>query len=381
MNPRWRAAWAMALLGGCGGDPEVGYVTAPIDRGNIQARVTATGTVQPTKTVLIGSQVSGRIQDLYVDFNSKVTKGQVLARLDPLLLQASLDQARANLAAAQANLAGAQAVARDAARQHARTQQLAAGLLVAQAEAETAQSSAEAAQARVTASHGAVALAQAAVEQAKLQLSYTAIVSPIDGIVISRSVDVGQTVAASLQAPTLFTLAEDLKKMQVEASVAEADIGKIASEMGAIFTVDAFPGRTFAGKVRQVRSAPQTIQNVVTYTVVIDVDNGDFALRPGMTANVTFVYADKADVLRVPNAALRFRPPDAAPSGKQVNSEKTVFVLDAGTAKPVTVRVGISDGVYTEVVNGLTEGDVAITEQNGGKKKGHGYRPPIGRPL
>src|SRR5262249_24654508 len=256
-----------------------------------------------------GSQVSGRIAALNADFNSAVTKGQVIARIDPQLFQAAVAQAQANLIADEGNLTKAKVQAVDAERQYKRSKALSERNLVAHAD--TAQANFDAARANIEAAKGEVARSRAGLNQAKVNLDYTNIVSPINGVVISRNVDVGQTVAASLQAPTLFTIAEDLKKMQVDTNVAEADVGKLAPDMTATFTVDAYAGERFRGKVRQIRNAPQPVQNVVTYDAVIDVDNPDLKLRPGMTANVTFIYADKRGALRIPNAALRFRPADA----------------------------------------------------------------------
>ncbi len=293
------------------------YETARVDRGRIVAQVTATGTLSALVTVQVGSQVSGRIQQLFVDFNSPVKKGQLIAKIDPQLFQATLEQARANHIAARADLARAKVQAADAARQLARTRSLAERKLVAQADLDTAQATAEGAQAGVDAAAGKVEQARASLQQAQVNLAYTNIISPINGTVISRSVDVGQTVAASLQAPTLFVIAEDLAKMQVDTSVAEADIGKLRAGMDASFTVDAFPGRRFRGTVRQIRNAPQNVQNVVTYDAVVDVGNPDLELRPGMTANVSFVFADRADVLRVPNGALRFRPSAELQAGRR----------------------------------------------------------------
>jgi len=391
------------------------YETARVERGRIVAQVTATGTLSALVTVQVGSQVSGRIQKLFADFNTPVKKGKLIAKIDPELFQAALAQARANHVAAQADLSRARVQAADAARQSARTRELAQRKLVAQADLDTAQANADAAQAAVDSAAGKVAQARASLEQAEVNLAYTDIVSPIDGTVISRSVDVGQTVAASLQAPTLFVIAEDLAKMQVDTSVAEADIGKLRDGMDASFGVDAFPNRRFQGTVRQIRNAPQTVQNVVTYDAVVDVANQDLALRPGMTANVSFVYAERANVLRVPAAALRFRPPaellaterrgggtnateasgrgagqggqsgqggagrraDAtAPAGGGTPREpdrRTVWVLRDGVATPVRIRTGVTDGSTTEVVEGdLREGDLAITDASGGAGSGPG---------
>jgi HlyD family secretion protein len=296
---RWRSAHRK---------PPVEFDTANVDRGRIVARVTATGTLSALVTVQVGTQVSGTIEKLFVDFNSPVKKGQLIAKIDPQLFSASLEQARANFEAAQGNLVKAEAQERDAGRQFERSKGLLERKLIAQADFDTAQANLEVARGGTAAARGSQAQAKAALYQAQVNLDMTKIVSPTDGTVISRSVDVGQTVAASLAAPTLFVIAKDLREMQVDTSVAEADVGRLVAGMAATFTVDAFPGERFRGKVRQIRNAPTTLQNVVTYDAVIDVANPDLKLRPGMTANITFIAAEKDDVLRVPNAALRFRP-------------------------------------------------------------------------
>ncbi|HVZ87407.1 MAG TPA: efflux RND transporter periplasmic adaptor subunit, partial [Polyangia bacterium] len=296
---RWRAAHQK---------PPVEFETAAVDRGRLVARVTATGTLSALVTVQVGTQVSGTVQKLLVDFNSPVKQGQLIAKIDPQLFQAALEQAKANYAAAAGNVAKAEAQERDAGRQFERQKNLLDRKLIAQADYDTSEANLEVARGQTAAARGSLAQAKAALSQAQVNLSMTSILSPTDGTVISRSVDVGQTVAASLSAPTLFVIAKDLREMQVDTSVAEADVGRLSPGMPATFTVDAFPGERFKGKVRQIRNAPQTVQNVVTYDAVIDVDNPDLKLRPGMTANVTFVAAEKDDVLRVPNAAMRFRP-------------------------------------------------------------------------
>jgi HlyD family secretion protein len=361
----WR--WSVARA-----SPAAAFETAAVDRGPVVAKVTATGTLSATVTVQVGSQVSGRVAALYADYNSTVHKGQLIARIDPQLFDAAVEQARANAAAAEGNLAKSRAQAADATRQATRSRALADQKLVAQADEETAQANAEAAAAQVTASEGAVAQARAGLHQAEVNLAYTRIVSPTDGTVISRSVDVGQTVAASLQAPTLFTLAGDLTKMQVDTSVGEADIGRLAAGMPVTFSVDAYPGETFRGTVRQIRNAATTVQNVVTYDAVVDVANPDLKLKPGMTANVSFVYADREGALRVPNAALRFRPPQgsrafaaAAPAPGQ--GGRTVWVLRGGAPAPVRVTAGMTDGSATEITGGdLREGDRVVTDAGGG---------------
>ena len=346
------------------------YLTGKVERGNIRNTVSATGTMQAVTTVQVGSQVSGTISSLNADFNSVVQKGQVVAQLDPALFQAQVSQQRANLEQAKANLANAQArllaaeseVATqragvtgananlaalkaqrdDAAKNLERQQSLAASGVIAERDLESSratfntadarynQAAAQLDQAKVNEQNAAIAgLAQAksAVQQAKAQvqqseaalrlaevnLSHTTITSPIDGVVVSRNVDVGQTVAASLSAPTLFTIANDLTQMQVIASIDQADIGAINSNNRVLFTVDAFPGENFHGMINQIRLNAQNVQNVVTYNVVIDVKNPDLKLKPGMTANLTFTIAERNDVLRIPNAALRFRPQEITP--------------------------------------------------------------------
>ena len=378
---------------------QVRYDTSQVERGRIVAKVTASGTLSAIVTVQVGSQVSGRIAALYADWNSQVKKGELVAKIDPQLFQATVLQARANLVAAQGNLAKAKAQAIDAERQLNRSRALAERKLIAQADLDTAQATSDAAKATVDAAAGTVEQARAQLNSAEVNLAYTDIISPTDGTVIARNVDVGQTVAASLQAPTLFLIAEDLRKMQVDTSVAEADIGKLQTGMKATFTVDAYPNERFVGTVRQVRNNPQTVQNVVTYDAVIDVGNPDLKLKPGMTANCTFIWAERDDALRVPNAAMRFRPssellarlnPGAAggrpargngaeaaqAAGGQrrlgaavaaATDRKTVWVLREGKPQPVVIKTGVSDGSLTEVVEGdLHEGDLVITDMSTG---------------
>jgi HlyD family secretion protein len=384
------------------------FETAKVDRGRVIAKVTASGSLSAIVTVQVGSQVSGRLQKILVDFNSPVTKGQLIAKIDPQLIEATYQQARANLVAAQGNLAKAKVQALDADRQLKRSASLAERKLIAQADLDTAQANADAAKAQVDVAAGQVEQSKASLNQAQVNLNYTDIFSPTDGVVISRNVDVGQTVAASLQAPTLFVIAEDLRKMQVDTWVAEADIGKLQPGMPAMFTVDAYPGERFRGKVRQIRNAPQTQQNVVTYDAVIDIDNSELKLKPGMTANVTFIWAQRDDVLRLPNAALRFKAPaeltgstgaapartgGAAASGqgggaggrpgggspgggwnrgegggpRAAQDKKPVWVLADGTPKQVSIKTGVTDGSFTEIVEGeLKEGDPVITDASGG---------------
>jgi HlyD family secretion protein len=353
--------------------PLLHYQTSVVDEGPITAKVTASGTLSATVTVQIGSQVSGRIDHLYVDFNSPVKAGQLIATIEPSFFRAAAQQARANQAAARAAFDKAMANWTLAERTYGRQQTLFGENLVARADLDAAEAQAQACRADIEASRASLLQADASLEQAQLNLSYTRIVSPIDGIVLSRAVDVGQTVAASFQAPTLFTVARDLTNMQVDTNVAEGDVGRLHSGMEATFTVDAYPGRIFRGEVRQVRDNATTLQNVVTYDAVIDVDNSDMSLRPAMTANASFVYATRAHATRIANAALRFRP-DAAtiatmagdapsPALPADADARLVWVLRGAVAKARVVRIGIGDGVVTEVADGdVHAGEVVVTE-------------------
>ena len=342
------------------------FQTVTVTRGPITQVVTATGTLNPVVNVQVGSQVSGNIQKLFVDYNSQVKAGQLIAQIDPALFQATVTQAEGDLASAQAALELARI-------NESRTQALVAKQNSAQSELDQATAALHQAEANVK-------IKQGALDKAKADLDHCAITSPIDGVVISRSVDVGQTVAASLQAPVIFTIANDLTKMQIDANVAEADVGVVAADQTVDFTVDAFPNRTFHGKVVQVRNAPITVQNVVTYDTVIGVSNPELKLKPGMTANVSIIIANRDNVLKISNAALRYRPAEGrpaetsasprglhagngsdkrAPGQRQV--ERTVYVLTRGEPKPVQIKTGISDGVFTEVSDGLKEGDRVVT--------------------
>jgi HlyD family secretion protein len=346
------------------------YQTATVTRGPITQLVTATGTLNPVVNVQVGSQVSGNIAKLFADFNSEVKAGQTVALIDPVLFQAAVTQAEGDLASAQAALELAKLNA-------ARTQKLFV-------EKNSAQQDVDSATANLHQAEATVKLKQGAVDKAKADLDHCTITSPIDGVVISRNVDVGQTVAASLQAPVIFQIANDLAKMQIDSNVAEADVGAIEVGQDVDFTVDAFPTRTFHGKVVQVRNAPITVQNVVTYDTVIGVDNKDLKLKPGMTANVSIIIAHKDNVIQIKNAALRYRPPDAAaptpsqqsrpasspgvggqrPTGAhERRTDRTVYVLSFGRPKPVQIKTGISDGIVTEVTDGLKEGDSVITAE------------------
>jgi len=354
------------------------FETAAVSRGAIQARVTASGTVSALVTVQVGSQISGRIQWLGADFNTVVRKGQVVARIDPSLYAATVEQARARLLTAGANRQLAESQRTNVQVQAERNRALRKASLVSQSALDDSETALRVAEAQVRAAAAQEADARATLHQAEINLAYTTIVAPIDGVVISRNVDVGQTVAATLQSPTLFLIAQDLRRMQVDTNVAEADVGRIAGGMAATFTVDAYPAETFRGTIREVRNAPQTVQNVVTYDAVIDVDNAELKLKPGMTANVTVVYADRSDVVRVPNAAVRFRAPPAmvssAPAAPALRADqRLVWVLRDGQPRPVAVRLGVSDGVLSEVLEGgLEPGDAAVTEAVAPSKSGPG---------
>lgn len=426
------------------------FMTTKVDCGNIRNTVSATGTLQAVTTVQVGSQVSGTIQSLHADYNSEVRKGMIIAQLDPAIFQAQVAQARANLeqaranlnntkarvraaesaienqragvSSAKANLAALKAQRDDAKSFLERQETLTANGLVTQRDLETARTSFRAAderynqaasqleQARLAEKSAATAgldqaradvqdaqarvkQTEAALKLAEVNLSHTTIASPIDGVVISRNVDVGQTVAASLQAPTLFTIANDLTRMQVIANIDQADIGVINASKRVIFTVDAFPGQNFSGAIHQIRLNPQNVQNVVTYNVVIDVENPELKLKPGMTANLTVTIAEAINALRVPNAALRFLPTgmtqekirallgageDKAQTGEKPRERSStttaiiqgqrriVWVLGADKkAQPRKIKLGITDGVHTEVAEGeLKEGELIIIGQN-----------------
>ena len=374
--------------------------TAPVTRGDIVETVNASGTITPVITVQVGTQVSGRVLELFADFNSAVRKGQAIARIDPAPFQAQMEQAQASRGVALANLEKAEAQALEAERIFRRTRELFAQEVASLNDLDAAETGLTAARAQVSVSRAQLVQTEASLRLARTNLDYTTIVSPVDGLVVSRDVDVGQTVAASFQTPTLFTIAEDLTRMQILASVDEADIGRVKEGQPVSFTVDAYPDREFTGAVTQVRNAAVTLQNVVTYTVVVEVDNADLRLKPGMTANVAFETAVARDALRVPSAALRVRmglsgngesgkrgsgeagkpgsgeagearkemarPPAGGP--KPSGRASAVWVVEGGKPRSVTVFLGLSDGVYTEVVSpDLREGMKVIVESPGAR--------------
>ena len=436
------------VLGGAGGFYWFGngsrqalYRTAAVERGNILSTISSTGTLNAVITVQVGTQVSGTIQQLFVDYNSPVKKGMLIARIDPAIFDAKVNQAaadvenaqaavlnqRAAVAKAQADLANARAnvvkdevAVRDAKiKAEARVRLFQEGgiseeerdtakatldsavaqMEAAQASVRSSQAALEVAQAQLASAQAQVKQKQAALAQSQVDLNNTSIRAPVDGVVVARNVDVGQTVAASLQAPTLFLIAQDLTKMQVDTNVDEADIGRVVLEQEATFSVDAYPGQPFQGRVMQIRQAPQVIQNVVTYDVVVAVSNPELKLKPGMTANVKILVARHDGVPTIPNAAFRVRldtpatgsrtgspagqgggsgaaraaagpgPRPGEPGGRPSADagRQRVWVLEDGRPVERRIQTGLSDGEKTEVVEGLKEGEIVITGTAGGK--------------
>ena len=350
---------AAALWHWWSNDPVNGhYKTVTIDRGPITALVTATGAVNPVISVQVGSQVSGKIAKLYADFNSVVREGQILASIDQKPYQAKVSQAKAALKSAQAGLAKARNMLVQKTLELNRMAALRKKQFVAQADLDLARTNARDAEAQVDVSDAQVDQAKATLASAELDLGYTTIFSPVNGTVVSRNVEEGQTVVASFQTPTLFVLAQDLTRMQVIANVSESDIGGVAEGKSADFRVDAYPREFFHGIVTQVRNAPISIQNVVTYDVIISVENPELKLKPGMTANISIVTARNDDALRAPNAALRFRMPGVPVDRKTPQ----LWILDAaGRVRSVPVTLGIADSLYTDITSSdVHEGESAI---------------------
>ena len=375
----------------------VQFKTAKVSRGDLRATVTATGTVSAVTTVLVGTQVSGTVKQLFVDFNSPVKKGQLLAQIDPALSDAKVAQSKANLQAAAANVEKAEAALLDANRTLERNRTLFARNFIARSDLDTADTNRLSALAQLNVAKAQVEQQKAALNQDETNLDYTRILSPVDGIVISRNVDIGQTVAASFQTPTLFSIAQDLTRMQIDTNVDEADIGKVRVGQLVQFTVDAYPDSTFPGGVSEIRNAPTTIQNVVTYDVVVKVANPELKLKPGMSANVSIITALEKGVLKVPNAALRFKWQSAGAVADQgsagatgaerpqavraTNGAKTqgVWILDGKKPRRAPLTLGISDGNETAVLSEeLKEGDAVIIEATRQAKKS--ASPPAGGP-
>jgi len=347
------------------------YVTAPVTVGTITRSVTASGSVNPMTTVQVGTYVSGVIQDLLCDYNTPVKKGQLCAKIDPRPYQSIVDQDRANLSTARAQLAKDQTLLDYAKLTYTRTVDLQSRGIVSQDALDSAKSSYDQAAAQIELDKSTITQHQAALEAAQINLAYTNIVSPVNGTVVARNVTMGQTVAASFQTPTLFLIATDLTKMQVDANVSESDISGITVGNAASFTVEAMPARVFTGQVAQVRQAPQTVQNVVTYDVVVTVSNPDLVLKPGMTATVHIIVNRRDQVLRVPDQALRYTPggftasPGAAGGrNREQGSSRQVWVLRNGQPTAVHVTIGLDDDTYAEVVQGdLKPGDEVVTSE------------------
>jgi HlyD family secretion protein len=421
VNPKKAIGWVSAAsvigLGGIGWwqigdrDKEPPYVTTPAQKATVTQVVSSTGTLQAVVTVQVGSQVSGTIEKLFADFNTKVKAGQIVAQLNQDKFRAAEDQARANLLAAQSNIEKSKVSVADTLRTLERNRELRKKDLMAQSDLDAAQAAYDAALAQVEVNRAQAAQAQASLKQSTVDLNNTVIRSPVDGLVISRNVDVGQTVAASLQAPTLFTIANELARMEVHTNVDEADVGNVKEGQDVTFTVDAFPSRRFTGRVHQVRNAPIVVQNVVTYVAVVRIDNKELLLKPGMTANVQFLVSRKEDVLTIPNMALRFKPPEekeeaqellrreqtrTAPKvGERRTSRQSVaggggaagrgtrrvriYVLREDKAQPIEVQLGITDGSKTEVTSAdLRENDPVIIGMSSGASSAN---PGVANPF
>jgi HlyD family secretion protein len=374
-GPRFRKPWliagllSLALLAVIGvawwlatTEAPVRYTTAPVTRGAVTRAVTATGTVNPVLTIIVGAYDSGVIQDLQCDYNTQVKKGQICAKIDPRPYQTVVDQNKANLAVAKAQLEKDKANLAYTKLGLDRAAKLVQTKAVSQDTYDNAKSTYDQALATITFDEATIQQRQAALDAAQVNLDYTNIVSPVDGTVVSRNVTMGQTVAASFQTPTLFLIATDLTKMQVDTNVSESDIGGVKDGNKSTFTVDAFPKRTFKGAVNQVRQSPQTVQNVVTYDVVVGIDNSDLALKPGMTAATRIVIDQRDDVIRVPSQALRFSPGGASAA---TQGQPQVWVLRDGQPVAVPVTTGLDDDSFTEIVKGELKPDdrVIVAEQ------------------
>lgn len=363
------AALAVAVFTGCRRPAgTLHYETAPVSRGNLAAHVTASGALSAVVSVDVGCQVSGQISKLYADFNSTVTNGQLLAQIDPRTYTAMLKQVTAQLANSKANLELQQA-------QIERDNQMFSNKLISGSDYDTAVATLHEAEA-------AVAIQQGALDNAQANLGFCEIKAPVNGVVISRKVDVGQTVNAAMNTPVLFTIVQDLSKMNITADISEADIGQVKVGQPVDFSVDAFPDDVFHGRVSQVRKSPTTTQNVVTYQTIIDVENPEQKLFPGMTANISILVAQRANALQISNAALRFTPPvtavyDGTPPVKLKPEERLVYSTsaDAKKLKPVIVKTGITDGLNTEILDGLNQGEPVVTATLGAAS-GNSFGPP-----
>lgn len=368
------AAFALALGSGCkpSGGGSLKYETTAVARGDIVQHVTASGTLSAVVSVDVGSQVSGKISKLAVDFNSPVTKGQLVAEIDPTVYEAQLRQAEGELASANASVT--------LKRQNLERKKILVPLKAA------SQLDLDLANAELLQAEASVTINQAALESAQANLGYCKITAPVDGIVIARKVDLGQTMTAGFTTPVLFTIAQDISKMHIAAAISEADIGQVKEGQPVDFTVDAFPEETFHGLVTQVRKSPTTTQNVVTYETIITVDNPEQKLFPGMTADVSILVAERKNVLKIPNTALRYSPPngvtfEGAPPKNFGRSQRLVYVLGANpaTLRSVLLKAGITDGVDTEILEGLDARAAVVTSTlSSPAKSGFGGGPPGG---
>ena len=360
---------AMALTGCKPSGNPARYEAAPVSRGSVVAHVTASGTLSAVVSVDVGSQVSGKVSALFADFNSPVKKGQLVAEIDPTLYQAALSQSEGDLASAEATVT--------LKRQNLNRKKTLVPLKAA-SQLDLDQATAELAQAEAT-----VTIKKAMLESARTNVGYCKITAPVEGIVIARDVDTGQTVIAAMSTPVLFTVAQDISKMYLKADVSEADIGQVREGQPVDFAVDAFPDDLFHGTVTQVRKSPTSTQNVVSYQTIISVNNPEQKLFPGMTADVSILVADRENAIKVPNTALRYTPPDNAlyvdpPIKGLQRNRRLIYTLSAdGTKlKPVIVKTGISDGVYTEIVEGLGEDAQVVTSTVSEHPNGGGFGSP-----
>ena len=375
--------------------PQPRYVLSPVSQGDIVESVQSTGTVQPLTQVQVGAQISGRIAKVFVDFNSIVKKGDVLAEIDPTLLGATVEQNRAQAAAAEAQLGRTQAALATAQATLSRVERLRAENLASQADVDQARGQRDVTQAEVAAARATIIQTKAQLSYSRTNMTYSRIYAPIEGIVVSRNIDPGQTVAASFQSPTLFVIAQDLRRMRILAEIDEADVGKLAEGMNAEAAVDAFAGEVFHGAVSQVRYNPNSVQGVVTYLAVVDVENPEMKLRPGMTATVTVKTRQVKGVLRIPNAALRYRPtppnrveaakegiefkpeppPESLPHGKGRVYILTDTTLGKEKAGPKVIDTGITDGINTELkTSELGLGAKVVTDETDADEKKKGPR-------
>lgn len=371
--------WKWILLGtvvtgvgfglyGCNQENKITYITAPLTKGNIIQKITASGIINPISTVNIGTQVSGTISEIFVDYNSLVKKGQLLAQIDPALFEATVAQRQAALDIAKAQVEVSKNDIVYYKKHLDRIKKLNSSRYSADKELESAQRDYDNSIVQLNLQEAQVKQAEAALNSAEIDLHYTKIISPVDGIVVSKVVEVGQTVAASFQTPTLFNVAEDLTKMQIEASIVEADIARVKEGQKVEFSVDGYPDEIFIGKVTQVRNEAITTSNVVTYEVIIEIDNSQQKLKPGMTANVEIITAEKENVLLAPNKALRFFMEDE--SGQtQRYQDKGIWIIQNGTPTRISIKTGVSDDEQTEISgSGLNEGSEIVLEKSTAKE-------------